>query len=273
MKLTLLALLCILLAATTPLGAAKPVLSELQSTPETVATSVSPSARPPCSAFNELNSLIRDGRIAKTAATSELAARMADIRAEYYRRGGRNYPPEQWVFPLAGYDAGAIDRGKNHGFVPTGYDFFSGNRHGGHPAYDIFIRDRNQDSRDDRTGAAVSVLSMTGGVVVALDKGWKLGSGLRGGNYLWVYDPGNDLLVYYAHNEDLIVDVGSIVKPGDSLAAVGRSGLNAAKRRSPTHLHFSVLRLEHGQPVPLPVYRELQRARSAPEPQAGHTVQ
>ena len=107
---------------------------------------------------------------------------------------------------------------------------------------------------------AVSVLSMTGGIVVALEKGWQQGSELRGGNYLWVYDPGSDLLVYYAHNDKLFVDLGTMVKPGDLLATVGRSGLNASKRRSPTHLHFSVLRLKNGQPVPVPVYGELQRA-------------
>lgn len=217
-----------------------------------------------CSAFNELNDLIRDGRIAKAAARRELPARLAEIRAEYYQRGGSDYSSAQWVFPLAGYDAGAIDRGGNHGFVRGGYDFYSGNRHGGHPAYDIFIRDRNQDSRDDRNGAPGSVVSMSGGVVVALDNGWLPGSGLRGGNYLWVYDPGNDLLVYYAHNEELFVGLGAVVKPGDLLATVGRSGLNAAKRRSPTHLHLSVLHLEKGQPVPVPVYRELQRVKKLP---------
>jgi len=221
-------------------------------------------ANPLCSAFNEFNSLIRDGRIAKTAARRELTARLAEIRVEFYRRGGRDYSSAQWIFPLAGYDADAIEGGRNHGFIPSDYDFYSGNRHGGHPAYDIFIRDRNQDSRDDRNGTVVSVLSMTGGIVVALEKGWQRGSGLRGGNYVWVYDPGNDLLVYYAHNEELFVELGTIVRPGDLLATVGRSGLNAAKRRSPTHLHFSVLRLKNGQPVPVPVYHGLQRAGTAP---------
>jgi len=91
---------------------------------------------------------------------------------------------------------------------------------------------------------------------------WQKGDKLRGGKYLWVYDPGNNLLVYYAHNESLFVERGTIVKPGDLLATVGRSGLNAAKKRSPTHLHFSALRFENGQPIPLAVYHELQQART-----------
>jgi peptidoglycan LD-endopeptidase LytH len=264
MRLILYVLLCLLLSAASPLAAAEPDLSGLQKTANTSASSGTTPANTLCSSFNELNSLIRDGRIAKTAARRELAARLAEIRADYYRRGGRDYSASQWVFPLAGYGAGAIEGGRNHGFIPSGYDFYSGNRHGGHPAYDIFIRDRNQDSRDDRSGMAVSVLSMTGGIVVALEKGWQTGSGLRGGNYLWIYDPGSDLLVYYAHNDKLFVELGTMVKPGDLLATVGRSGLNAAKRRSPTHLHFSVLRLKNGQPVPVSVYNELQRAGTAP---------
>jgi len=211
--------------------------------------------------FNDFNSRIRDGRISKAIARTELPARLAAIRAEYYSRGGQDYVPAEWVFPVAGQSAAAIEKRGNHGFISSGYDFFSGNRHGGHPAYDIFIRDRDQDSRDDRTGTAVQVVSMTGGVVVALESEWQTGSKLRGGKYIWVYDPSNNLLVYYAHNEELFVEPGTVVKPGDLLATMGRSGLNAVKLRSPTHLHFSVLRILNGQPHPVPLYQELQRAK------------
>lgn len=153
--------------------------------------------------FNELNILIRDGQISKTEARKRLNAKLAEIRTEYYLSGGLDYTSEQWVFPLAGYTSNNMEKAKNHGFFPKGYDFFSGNRHGGHPAYDIYIRDKNQDSRDDSSGKAVSVISMTGGIVVASEKSWQKGSVLRGGNYLWIYDPADNLLVYYAHNEEL----------------------------------------------------------------------
>ena len=256
-------LFCFSLCAATPLIASERDLNELLTPPETLAPAPETTASRLCSDFNRFNSLIRDGRISKSAAFSGLSMRLDEIRTEYQRRGGKNYSSTEWVFPVAGYDVSAIDRGRGHGFVPNGYDFFSGNRHGGHPAYDIFIRDRNHDLRDDRSGSEVSVLSMTGGIVVAFEKEWQ-GGGLRGGKYLWVFDPANNLLVYYAHNKQLMVELGTIVRPGDLLATVGRSGLNAAKRRSPTHLHFSVLHLRNGQPVPLPVYRELQRARIIP---------
>jgi murein DD-endopeptidase MepM/ murein hydrolase activator NlpD len=266
MKIPFLSLiLCIWLIVPALSSASEPDLDELFAPPK---TSKQPRHEQPDNAlyqtYNELNNRIRDGLIDRVTARSELTARLAAIRTEYYQRGGRDYSPGQWVFPLAGYSAGAIATGKNHGFVASGYDFFSGNRHGGHPAYDIFIHDRNQDSLDDKSGESVNVVSMTGGVVVAHEKQWQNGSKLRGGKYLWIYDPANELLVYYAHNEKLLVTPGTIVKPGDLLATVGRSGFNAAKRRSPTHLHFSMLRLKNGIPVPLKAYQALQRATPLP---------
>lgn len=215
-----------------------------------------------CTSFSDLNTRVRDNRIDSRSARIELKRILAKVRDQYYRAGGREYSRSAWVFPLAGYDARAIGGGRRHGYNAYGYDFYSGNRHGGHPSYDIFIRDRNQDGLEDSSGRLVKVLSMTGGVVVALEREWRPGSSLRGGTYLWVYDPANDLLVYYAHNSELSVGLGEIVRPGDVLAVVGRSGYNAAKRRSPTHLHLTVLRVNQGENVvPVEVYRELRNAK------------
>jgi murein DD-endopeptidase MepM/ murein hydrolase activator NlpD len=215
-----------------------------------------------CRSLNDLNTRIRDGKIRKDGAQSEIIRLLAEVRDEYYRSGGGAYQHSDWVFPLSGHDARAVARGRQHGFVARGYDFFKGNRHGGHPSYDIFIHDRNQDSLDDASGKPVKVLSLTGGVIVALEDDWEPGSRLRGGRYIWVYDPANDLLVYYAHNGGLSVELGEVVKPGDVLATVGRSGWNAAKKRSPTHLHLTVLRVRNGTIEPLKVYRDLVRSRS-----------
>ncbi len=212
-------------------------------------------------AFNRFNTRLRDGKIAKGAARAELPRLLDVLRDGYYRAGGKDYPEREWVFPVAGYSARSITGGRSKGYIASGYDYFSGNRHGGHPSFDIFIRDRNQDSLDDRTDQPVDVLSLTGGLVVALEDQWQQGSKLRGGKYIWVYDPANHLLVYYAHNGSLAVKLGDLVKPGDELAIMGRSGLNAAKRRSPTHLHLTVLRIKDGYPLPWNVYQQLTRAR------------
>ena len=237
---------------------AGPDLDELTDTAR--ATANDKASIPPCTVYNELNNGIRDGRIARSAAKAELTRILAAVRQEYYLRGGKDHPVSEWVFPVSGYDLHAIDGGRTHGFVTGGYDFFSGNLHGGHPALDIFIRDRNRDNLDDHTGKPVRVLSMTGGIVVALEKDWEPSGKLRGGKYIWVYEPAGELLVYYAHNDQLLVELGQVVKPGTPLATIGRSGLNAARRRSPTHLHLSVLKVIDGKPLPLDIYPTLRQS-------------
>ena len=60
---------------------------------------------------------------------------------------------------------------------------------------------------------------------------------------------------------ELSVKLGEIVRPGDVLGSVGRSGWNAAKNRSPTHLHLTVVRARDGRVGPVDVYQDLKRAR------------
>ncbi len=220
---------------------------------------------PPWVEFDRLNSFIRDGLTARSDALAELRRLLPQIKAEYSARGGKAVTRSEWRFPIEGYSLAASgNRGRD--YVASGYDYFAGNRHGGHPSFDLFIRDRNQDDLDDRSGAPVRVLSMTGGIVVALAREWHPGSSLRGGKYIWVYDPTNELLVYYAHNREILTNLGDILKPGDPIATVGRTGLNAHKRRSPTHLHLTCLKLENGYPRPENIYRELQRIGQKREP-------
>ncbi|MFN0202250.1 MAG: hypothetical protein ACKVTZ_12055, partial [Bacteroidia bacterium] len=138
--------------------------------------------------FNDLNTQIRDGLIAKAAAKKEIARLIPLLKKEYQAAGGKNYGKTSWVFPLQGYTKSAIGGKNGSGYVATGYDYFQGNKHGGHPAHDIFIRDTDQDALDDKTNSAVNVLSVSGGIVVALEKTWDTDSPLRGGCYIWVYD-------------------------------------------------------------------------------------
>ncbi len=210
----------------------------------------------PSARFNTFNTLIRDGTISRNEGTKRLNTLLLELREDYSRRGGQDFSKNSWIFPVKGYDAKSIG-GSNKGYSASGYDYFSGNRHGGHPSFDIFIRDRNQDCLDDQLGVPVKVLSLGGGMVVAIEGVWEQGSTLRGGKYIWVYDPGNELLLYYAHNGTLSVRIGDIVKPGELLGTVGRSGLNALKPRSPTHLHLTVLEVKDGRPTPLNIYQDL----------------
>jgi len=214
-----------------------------------------------CVEFDELNTKVRDGEISKKDAIEEIKKLVPKIRKYFFDNGGVEYQYQKWVFPVKGYGPSAIGGTNGSGYNASGYDYFDGNRHGGHPAHDIFINDRNQDDLDDNTGEPVDVLSMSSGVVVALEKDWDTKSNLRGGKYIWIYDTSIDALFYYAHNRKVVVNVGDIVKPGDKIAEVGRSGLNAYKKRSPTHLHFSLMPVNDGVVKPDNPYEDLINAK------------
>lgn len=215
-----------------------------------------------CMAYNKLNNKIRDGAISKADALKEMNALMPLLATYYTNRGGQSAIKHLslWHFPVKGYDSKAIGGKNGNGYLTSGYDFFTGNKHGGHPAHDIFIRDTNQDGLDDKTGKEVQVLSVFDGLVVATETAWKTGSAQRGGNYIWIYDLAQNLLVYYAHNNKVLVRPGDMVKAGMPIATVGRTGTNAAKKRSPTHLHFMTLRLYNGYPEPENYYEMLKVA-------------
>jgi hypothetical protein len=162
-----------------------------------------------------------------------------------------------WLFPVEGY--GMHDVGKG-GFKPgiyyggsgiKGYDFFDGNRHGGHPAYDIFIRDTNRDSRDDRAGKPVNVIAPADMLVLSVNASWEAGSAIRGGRYVWALVPDSGLLLYFAHLDSITAAPGAIARAGEKIGTVGRSGKNAAAATSPTHLHLMVLKVEQGKIKPL----------------------
>lgn len=214
----------------------------------------------PCRQFNKLNTLIRDRKIATAEAKLQLLALLPAIKEYALQQGAQRYTRSQWVFPVAGLNTETAGNRRGADYVASGYDYFAGNAHGGHPSFDLFIHDRNQDSLDDRTGKPAKVLSLTGGIVVAAENEWAPGSRLRGGKYLWIYDVSAEALVYYAHNLDLLVTTGAIVKPGDPIATIGRTGMNAYKKRSPTHLHLTFLKITDGQPEPENIFPDLKRA-------------
>ena len=212
-----------------------------------------------CNEFSSVSTMVRDGKIERKLARDKIRMLLPQLAEYYDKNGNKKYSRNEWVYPLEGYNIVTSGNNKGRDYVASGYDYFAGNRHGGHPSFDLFIRDKNQVSLDLTTKAPVKVLSMTGGIVVAVEKEWAIDSKLRGGKYIWVYDPVGDGLVYYAHNSEIKVDVGDVVKPGDVIAFVGRSGLNAYKKRSPTHLHLTYLQIKDGYPRPENIYPELER--------------
>lgn len=220
--------------------------------------------RVPCACVNDFRQLkinLRERRITQAEAIAGIKRLFPQIKEYYFENGGMYFGENAWVFPLQGYTI--VTSGSNGGkdYVEAGYNYFDDQKHGAHPSFDFFIRDRNQDCLDDRCSKPVAVLSMTGGIVVAAANKWDESSKLRGGKFIWIYDPSTDGLVYYAHNSNLLVYVGDIIKPGDIIATVGRTGVNACKKRSQTHLHLTYLRISDGYPKPVNIYSYLKKAR------------
>jgi len=211
--------------------------------------------------FEKFNNQIRDGELLQVEAIKKIKEKIAEIKIEYYNFKVKNWNEDSWVFPIEGYNFTAIGGSNGDGYIPYNYNYFDGNKHGGHPAHDIFIYDKNQDCKDDKTNQFVNVLSLSGGVVLATEKNWDKSSKLRGGNYIWVFDPTSNSLFYYAHNDKVLVSSGDVIFPGKIISTVGRSGLNAYKKRSPTHLHFSQLQFNSNFfPTPANTYKKLIKA-------------
>ena len=197
---------------------------------------------------------VRDGEIGLTEGRTQIVhwAEVLEQRYVSEKLDRRIY------FPLKGYGVPSIGGKNGEGYRPGGYEFLGGNRHKGHPAQDMFIHDRNQDGLDDRTGRPVEVLALATGVVLSTFTEWAPDDAhrhIRGGNYAWIYHPGLELFSYYAHLQDLRVGLGETVHGGAVIATLGRTGTNAFPSRSPTHLHFMLLRAADMAPVdPYPMF-------------------
>ena len=209
-----------------------------------------PSQIDPANEWHLLYLKIRDGLISKTEAQDKLRELEVSLK-DLYLKSNEKKENHSLLFPLKGYGPQAIGGKKGSGYQIQGYDFFDGNQHKGHPGHDIFIRDKNQDGLDDVTGKPVEVLSVSSGIVVSMNLNWEPSSPIRGGNYIWIYEPIKKHYLYYAHLNDILIKVGQIISSGDRLGTVGRTGVNAYKKRSPTHLHFTVHHSVDGHPKPI----------------------
>jgi peptidoglycan LD-endopeptidase LytH len=210
----------------------------------------------PAEQWHLLYTQIRDGLISKQEAQLRLKSLEVALKDFYLKHSNRK-EESSLRFPLEGYTRSAIGGKKGSGYQAQGYDFFDGDRHKGHPGHDIFIRDRDQDGSDDSTGKSVNVISASSGIIVSVNSNWEPSSPIRGGNYIWIYEPIKSRYYYYAHLKEIFVKIGQIVSRGERIGTVGRTGKSAYPERSPTHLHFTVHRSTEGCPMPVDPYREL----------------
>ncbi|MEO7215947.1 M23 family metallopeptidase [Mucilaginibacter sp.] len=213
--------------------------------------------------FNAFNNEVLKGHVKKQEAQMVIGRFVQQVTKDYLSQAQPG-AAQQWIFPLQGYNYRAAGGTNGNGYNDKGFNYIDGNKHGAHPAHDIFINDKNQDCLDDRTHQPVNVLAIAPGIIVACTNQWDLTGDMRGGKYIWIYHPGLNAdagyFSYYAHNSAIFVHPGDYVKQGQKIAEVGRTGLNAYKKRSPTHLHFSTFKLVDNIPVPFNSFKQLKSA-------------
>lgn len=214
-----------------------------------------------CDRFNQIQIDIRDNAISPDSGRAAFSTLMNELRREFKKDSCDTDDSSYFVYPVRSYTPRESIGSRGRGYRPNGFDLFDNNARGSHPAQDLFVRDKDQDNLDDRTWKPVDVLAFTSGLVLATETGWKYDSELRGGNWIWIYDPCLDGLFYYAHNNIVEVQPGQWVNAGDKIAEMGRSGYNAYKPRSPTHLHLMYLEIDSlGLPAPQNTYEWLLRS-------------
>ncbi|MBS1517634.1 MAG: M23 family metallopeptidase [Bacteroidetes bacterium] len=214
-----------------------------------------------CEKWNLLDEQIKNGSIEYDEAVDLLKSYEPDLIRYYRSKNGREFKRSEWVFPLKNFTS-VYYRENGNDYRLKKYDYFQGSNSKGHPAHDIMIFDDNKDLLDDSTMKPVDVVSMSGGIVVATDTTWKVGSLLRGGKYVKVFDVTNKGLFYYSHLSEVIVKPGDIVIPGDKIGEVGRTGRKAILKEGKTHVHVSYLKSEDGYPVPEDIINDLRNSQN-----------
>ncbi len=65
------------------------------------------------------------------------------------------------------------------------------------------------------------------------------------------------MVFYYAHLDKVMVKPGQFLKAGEVVGTIGRTGVLAAKKDSPTHLHLMVLQYQDNKFKPYNYYANL----------------
>ncbi len=210
-----------------------------------VASLVAGAASNPLDAWDNLEKKVRDGKMKRPVAQKVLKATVDKLK-KTYSTIIKDDTKKKWVYPAREgnykWTGGTHGEGFRLRSPRPAYDWYHGNKHGGHPGHDIFIfPDKNRDCLDDVTGKAFNAQAMQTGVVVSINEKHKPGNP-RGGKYVWMYNPHSNLFAYYAHLTDVFVKPGDIVKEGGLLGTIGKTGFRLSKLHKPCHIHLMVLK-------------------------------
>lgn len=176
---------------------------------------------------------------------------------EFKTHGITTTKRNEWAFPMSGWTSVTYrDNGKD--YRDEKFDYFQGGESKGHPAHDIFILDKNNDGVEDSLNIKIYATSMVNGLVIGVHSVWKVGDFYRSGNYVKVFDPESEALFYYSHLDSVFVVPGQVVKAGDPVGYIGRTGRKAINGR--THVHIAYYKIDDGEPVPQDIINDLYAA-------------
>ena len=211
----------------------------------------------PCSRWQLTDTLIRDNKIDLENALDSLRIYVKKSE-EYCKSINLQFTErENWVFPMRGFTHTEY-RNNGQDYKDETFDYFQGGEYSGHPAHDIFILDADSNGAEDITGKPVDAVAMTSGLVFSVYSVWDPANMLRSGNYIKIFDPASEAIFYYSHVDSVTVSVGQVVKAGEKVGTVGRTGRKAFRGR--THLHIAYYKIINGYPKPEDIVKDLRDA-------------
>jgi hypothetical protein len=204
--------------------------------------------------WHKTDQLIRDRKIDKEDAIDSIAIYIPIAVTEFKSTGIPGTKRQDWVFPMRGWTTVAYRSGGKD-YKDETFDYFQGGEFKGHPAHDIFILDKDSNGVEDSTGQKVFASAMVSGIVLSKYSGWFKGDYFRSGNYVKLFDPESQGIFYYSHLDSVFVEVGQVVKAGEPIGYVGRTGRKAINGK--THVHIAYYKIDEGYPLPENIINEL----------------
>lgn len=207
--------------------------------------------------WHKTDLLIRDRKIDENDAMDSIALFVKLGVQEFKTKGVPGTTRNNWVFPMFGFTwTGYRTDGKD--YKDEDFDYFQGGEFHGHPAHDIFILDKDTNCVEDSTGKEVYATAMVTGIVLSKYDTWFRADYLRSGNYVKLFDPESKAIFYYSHLDSVFVNVGQLVKAGEPIGYVGRTGRKAIKGK--THIHIAYYKIDDGHPIPEDIIEDLYKA-------------
>jgi hypothetical protein len=216
----------------------------------------------PIARWDKTDKLIWDNKIEIDAAVDSIAI-YVPLAVDYCKIIDMPFTKrDEWVFPMAGYTKTSY-RSDGKDYKDEKFDYFQGGNSHGHPAHDIFILDSDSNIVEDATGKKVDASAMVSGVIINIKNNWIPSDMGRGGNFVKLFDPVSKAIFYYSHLDSVTVSPGQIVRAGEKIGVVGRTGRKAF--RGKTHLHIAYYKIVNGYPKPVDILQNLYNAQKREE--------